>query len=109
MAAADERPVLITLRLSHFAEKARWALQRYGIPFTEEAHAPGPHRVAAKAAGGKGSVPCLRLPAAPAAADNPQPTYVDGSTPILRWVDRQAAAAAAAAIWLVSIYCAPDR
>lgn len=111
MASTDELPALITLPVSHFAEKARWALQRYGIAAAEEAHAPGPHRAAVKAAGGRGSVPCLRLPRTPAAAAGAaaagsagdgvgavrRPTCVDGSTPILRWVDQQAAAAAAAA------------
>lgn len=101
MASAGELPALITLPVSHYAEKARWALQRYCIDFTEEAHAPGPHRAAVKAAGGKGSVPCLRLPReagpAPAAGSSPQPGFVDGSTPILRWADQQTAAAAAAA------------
>lgn len=102
---SDQRPVLITLPVSHYAEKARWGLQRYSIDFAEEAHAPGPHRAAVQAAGGKGSVPCLRLPRATAtaaagsgaASGSAQPTCVDQSTPILRWVDQQAAAAAAAA------------
>lgn len=85
--------------ISHYAEKARWALQRYGLPFVEEAHAPGPHRFACKAAGGRGSVPCLRLPpsASSSGADGQHSSCVDESTPILRWVDQQVGQRAAAA------------
>lgn len=97
--AADPLPTLVTMGISHYAEKARWALQRYGIPFSEEVHAPGPHRFASKAAGGRGSVPCLRLPASANSngTDEQQPACVDESTPILRWVDQRAAQRAAAA------------
>jgi glutathione S-transferase len=31
---------LITIPFSHFCEKARWALDRAGVPYTEDAHAP---------------------------------------------------------------------
>jgi glutathione S-transferase len=31
---------LITLAFSHYNEKARWALQRYAVPFHEERHMP---------------------------------------------------------------------
>ena len=34
---------LVTLPLSHFVLKARWALERYGIEYVEEGHAPGFH------------------------------------------------------------------
>ena len=33
-------PRLITLAFSHYNEKARWALDRYGIEYREERHAP---------------------------------------------------------------------
>lgn len=79
--SAQELPTLFTFPLSHYCEKARWALQRYGIEFTEQGFAPGFHRGALKAAGGKGSVPLLRLP---------DGTRVDESTPILKWVDERA-------------------
>lgn len=86
---ADE-PTLITLTVSHFSEKARWALQRCGIAYTEEAHAPGFHRVAVKAAGGRGPVPCLRLPPV---AGTSGAGCVDQSTPIMHWADEQCTAA----------------
>ncbi|MEZ5501044.1 MAG: glutathione S-transferase family protein [Steroidobacteraceae bacterium] len=36
---------LITIRLSHYCEKARWALDRAGVPYVEEAHIPLVHRI----------------------------------------------------------------
>jgi glutathione S-transferase len=36
---------LITMRLSHFCEKARWGLDRVGFPYREESHAPLVHRL----------------------------------------------------------------
>ena len=96
-AAAATLPVLITMGLSHFVEKARWGLQRLGVPYVEEVHAPGFHGFAVRAAGGRRSVPCLRLPTPPTDADAgtlPGPRCLDGSTSILRWADEQAAAAA---------------
>ncbi|MBS0377363.1 MAG: glutathione S-transferase family protein [Proteobacteria bacterium] len=37
---------LITIPLSHFCEKARWALDRINFPYHEEPHAPLFHRLA---------------------------------------------------------------
>lgn len=102
--ADTTKPVLLTLTVSHFCEKARWALQRCGIEYTEEAHVPVAHRIACKAAGGRGSVPCLRLqPAADGpsstssvsdpSSDSSSPGCVDQSTPIMRWADQQCTAA----------------
>jgi glutathione S-transferase len=34
---------LITIRFSHYCEKARWALDRYGVGYDEEGHLPGFH------------------------------------------------------------------
>jgi len=31
---------LITLAFSHYNEKARWALDRYAVPYREEPHMP---------------------------------------------------------------------
>lgn len=78
----DPLPVLITLPLSHFCEKARWGLQRYAIGFSEDGHAPLFHLWYAQGAGGKGSLPVVKLPP-------PDGGCVDGSTAILRWVDEQ--------------------
>ncbi|MEM1168380.1 MAG: glutathione S-transferase N-terminal domain-containing protein [Cyanobacteria bacterium P01_H01_bin.35] len=37
---------LITIPISHFSEKARWALDRLNITYTEEPHVPVFHRFA---------------------------------------------------------------
>jgi glutathione S-transferase len=34
---------LVTIRFSHFNEKARWALDRYSVPFRESGYMPGIH------------------------------------------------------------------
>ncbi len=50
---------LITIPISHYCEKARWALERAGIPFSEEPHVQGVHRIAARRASGGVTVPVL--------------------------------------------------
>ena len=50
---------LLTIPISHFCEKARWALERAGIPYREERHVQGIHMLAAKRAGGGITVPVL--------------------------------------------------
>jgi len=55
------KPTLITIRVSHFCEKARWALERAGVGFVEEAHPPLLHLLATVPRGGR-SVPMLVTP-----------------------------------------------
>jgi glutathione S-transferase len=50
--------VLITIPLSHYCEKARWALDWVAFPYREKSHAPLLHRLATQRNGG-GSVPVL--------------------------------------------------
>jgi glutathione S-transferase len=50
---------LITIPISHFCEKARWALERAGLEYVEEPHVQGVHRVVARRAGGGITVPVL--------------------------------------------------
>jgi glutathione S-transferase len=50
---------LITIGASHYCEKARWALQRTGVPFVEEMHPPILHTLATYRNGGKRTVPVL--------------------------------------------------
>jgi glutathione S-transferase len=50
---------LITIPISHYCEKARWALDRAGIAYREERHVQVVHRVASRRAGGGGTVPVL--------------------------------------------------
>jgi glutathione S-transferase len=62
MAAVDAaRPpcVLITIPISHYCEKARWALDRAGIAYQERAHLQLIHRIAVRRAGGRGTAPVL--------------------------------------------------
>ena len=39
---------LITIPVSHYCEKTRWALKRLQIPFVEERHMPPFHRFATR-------------------------------------------------------------
>jgi glutathione S-transferase len=50
---------LITIPISHYCEKARWALDRAGLGYRERAHLQVVHWVAVKRAGGKMTVPVL--------------------------------------------------
>jgi len=54
--------VLITIPISHYCEKARWALDRAGIPYEEHPHLQLIHRFAARRAGGGTTVPVLITP-----------------------------------------------
>jgi len=56
---AVQEPQLITIPISHFCEKARWALDRAGVPYRERAHMQCLHWVAVKRAGGGRTVPVL--------------------------------------------------
>ena len=55
----DGRCVLITIPISHYCEKARWALDRAGVAYREEAHLQVIHRLAVRRAGGGTTVPVL--------------------------------------------------
>jgi glutathione S-transferase len=52
------RAILITMPHSHYAEKARWALDWLSLPYTEDPHVPLLHRLATRRHGGR-SVPVL--------------------------------------------------
>jgi glutathione S-transferase len=73
------RPRLITLPLSHYCEKARWALDRAGIEYVEEPHVPVAHRRHTRRVGAT-SVPALVTP---------QKTYTDSGS-IVRYADAHA-------------------
>ena len=49
----------MTIPISHFCEKARWALDRAGVDYVEERHLQVIHVVAARRAGGGRTVPVL--------------------------------------------------
>ncbi|MCW3026641.1 MAG: gst12 [Solirubrobacterales bacterium] len=71
---------LITIPISHYCEKARWALERAGMRYREEPHVQGVHRVAARRAGGGSTVPVLVTP----------DSAIGDSAEILAWVDVRA-------------------
>jgi glutathione S-transferase len=50
---------LLTIPISHFCEKARWALDRAGLDYLEERHVQGVHRIVARRAGGGRTMPVL--------------------------------------------------
>jgi glutathione S-transferase len=70
-------PRLVTIPYSHYCEKARWALERGGITFVEETHAPLFAWRGALGAGGRRTVPVL-------VTDD---GVISDSTDVLRWVD----------------------
>jgi glutathione S-transferase len=55
----SESPVLITIPISHYCEKARWALDRAGIEYQERAHLQVIHWIHVTRAGGKKTAPVL--------------------------------------------------
>jgi glutathione S-transferase len=55
-------PRLITIGPSHYCEKARWALERAGIAFVEECHAPVLHYAATLVRHGQRTTPILVTP-----------------------------------------------
>lgn len=71
---------LVTISTSHFCEKARWALDWHGLPYTEERHLPVFHRYFVRRAGGRLTVPVLVTGDA----------VVADSTDILEWLDHRA-------------------
>lgn len=71
---------LITIPISHYCEKARWALDRAGIAYREERHVQLVHRIAARRAGGGATVPVL-------VSDG---GVLGESQAILVWVDERA-------------------
>jgi glutathione S-transferase len=55
----DAPRVLITIPISHYCEKARWALDRAGVEYQERAHLQLFHWVAVRRAGGGKTAPVL--------------------------------------------------
>ncbi len=72
--------VLVTIPISHYCEKARWALERAGVAYRERAHVQAIHRAATLRVGGGLTVPVF-VCAAGVLAD---------SGDILAWADAQA-------------------
>jgi glutathione S-transferase len=60
-AHVDAVPVLWHLKVSHYNEKVRWALDHKRVPHVRRAVAPGPHRSIAQRLTGAGTFPVLVL------------------------------------------------
>jgi glutathione S-transferase len=73
----SERCELITIPISHFCEKARWALDRAGVPYLERAHLQVVHWFFVKRAGGGWTAPVLRCGS----------LVLPESAEIVRWAD----------------------
>lgn len=73
---------LVTIPISHYCEKARWALERADLEYREERHIQGVHRLAARRAGGGVTVPVLVTPQG----------SIGESALILAWVTQRAGA-----------------
>jgi glutathione S-transferase len=80
---ADDGCILVTIPISHFCEKARWALDRAGVAYEERAHLQVLHMFAARYTGGSTTVPVLKC------GDG---TVLTESAEILAFADRRAPA-----------------
>ena len=74
------RPKLVTFGISHFCEKARWALDWHGITYDEISWPPGVHLVLTKRCGAK----CTTLPIV---LDGER--VIQGSGAIIDWADQR--------------------
>jgi glutathione S-transferase len=74
--------VLVTIPISHYCEKARWALDRTRVAYTERPHLQAIHRLATRRAGGGLTAPVL------VCADG----VLADSADILCWVNAQSPA-----------------
>ena len=75
------KPRLITFGISHFCEKARWALDWHGIPYSEIGWPPGLHIVLAKRCGAKGTTLPILLDGE---------IVIQGSGAIIDWAESKA-------------------
>jgi glutathione S-transferase len=74
-------PTLLTIPVSHYCEKVRWAFERAGVAFREEGHLPVFNRLAGLRYGAWNSVPLL------VTAEG----LLRDSADILRWIDARTA------------------
>lgn len=72
---------LITIPMSHFCEKARWALDHSGVEYHEDGRLQGLHYLSTARAGGGRTVPVLVVD---------DGTVLCDSTDIVRWADVRA-------------------
>ena len=70
---------LYTFTISHFSEKARWALDFEGIPYDEKVLLPGPHQLVTRRVARRTEVPLLEHAG----------RYVQGSSAIIDYIADQ--------------------
>ena len=70
-------PELFQFRISHFNEKARWALDCKGIEHVRHSLLPGPHKITMKKVSGQEQVPVLRVDGQVIAGSNAIIDYVE--------------------------------
>jgi glutathione S-transferase len=70
---------LYTFNISHFSEKARWALDYEGLAYEEKILLPGPHQLTTRRIGKKTEVPILQH----------DDQYIQGSSAILDYIADQ--------------------
>ncbi len=75
---------LLTIPISHFCEKARWALERAGLDYREERHVQGVNRIVSRRAGGHGTLPVLICEAGVLAESEDILRFADGHVPAQR-------------------------
>ncbi|MBW4638905.1 MAG: glutathione S-transferase N-terminal domain-containing protein [Gloeocapsa sp. UFS-A4-WI-NPMV-4B04] len=73
---------LITIPISHYCEKARWALERLEINYIQESHPPLFHRLATSQSGGGTSVPVLVTEVGTFSDSTDILQYLDQITPV---------------------------
>jgi glutathione S-transferase len=73
---------LVVIPISHYCEKARWALQRAGLAFREERHLQILHRRAVRAAGGGHLTPVLVTPKGPISESSQIVEYASRHLPV---------------------------
>jgi glutathione S-transferase len=77
----ETRPRLVTFGISHFCEKARWALDWHGIAYDEIGWPPGLHQILAKRCGAKRSTLPILLDGT---------AVVQGSSAVIDWAESKA-------------------
>lgn len=83
-----QKPILHMFLISHYCEKARWALDLAGVDYQVNLLSPLEHAATAKKVGASGSaLPILEIPA----AQNHTATVIQGSSDIVVWANQQAA------------------
>ena len=80
-------PTLIVFAISHYCEKARWALDYLGVDYAVKHIAPGVHHQLAKKLGAPGSsLPILVL------SGQGDQAFIQGSSAIIDWAEANKAA-----------------